>query len=129
MTRKEEEEHLYKRSSEFLETAFFQLDRGFYALTVFNAEQSLHLFLKAKLLEEGLPYPQTHGVRSLMELLSTITEEDKTGKEVSKLLELYLIELGSLEDAYIASRYLLREYKREEAERLLEVVKEIRDAL
>ena len=108
MTRREEAEHLYNRSSEFLETADFQLERGFYALTVFNAEQSLQLFLKAKLLEEGLTYPQTHGVRSLMELLSTITEE-KTGKEVSKLLEHYLIELGSLEDAYIASRYLLRE--------------------
>jgi len=128
LTRREEAEHLYNRSSEFLETADFQLERGFYALTVFNAEQSLQLFLKAKLLEEGLTYPQTHGVRSLMELLSTITEE-KTGKEVSKLLEHYLIELGSLEDAYIASRYLLREYKREEAKRLLQVVKEIHDVL
>ena len=128
MTLREEAEHLYDSSCEFLETADFQLERGFYALAVFNAEQSLKLFLKAKLLEEGLTYPQTHGIRSLMELLSTITEE-KTGKEVNKLLEHYLIELGSLEDAYIASRYLLREYKREEAERLVQVVKEIRYVL
>jgi HEPN domain-containing protein len=124
LTRSEEAEHLYRRSREFQETADFQLERGFYALAVFNAEQSLQLWLKAKLLEEGATFPQTHGVRSPMEQLSSIADEN-TGKQIKRLIDLYLIELGALEDAYIASRYLIRDYKKEEAKRLLKAVKEI----
>ena len=59
-----------------------------------------------------------------MELLSSIADED-IGKQIKRLMDLYLIELGALEDAYIASRYLIRDYKKEEAKRLLKAVKEI----
>ena len=41
------------------------------------------------------------------------------------LLENYLLELGMLEDAYITSRYVMREFKREEAEKLMRVVEEV----
>jgi len=41
------------------------------------------------------------------------------------MLESHLMELGTLEDAYITSRYVMREFKREEVERLLKVVEEV----
>ena len=41
------------------------------------------------------------------------------------LLENYLLELGMLEDAYITSRYVMREFKREEVEKLMRVVEEV----
>jgi len=65
LTKREEYEHLLRRSREFYETAILQLEKGFYGLAAFSLEQSLRLFLKAKMLERGVDYPRTHSVRRL----------------------------------------------------------------
>ena len=44
---------------------------------------------------------------------------------INRVLETYLLELGVLEDAYITSRYVTREFRIEEAQRLMIVVKEV----
>jgi len=124
VTRQEEERLLLKRSKNFLETAEYQIGRGFYDLAAFSLEQALQLFLKAKLLAEGADYPRTHSVRVLLEILSELVPEDKRSC-VKKILEDYLLELGMLEDAYITSRYLMREFTRQEVEKLADAVKEI----
>jgi len=108
-TRREEEKRLLKRSSDFLETAEYQISRGFYDLAAFSLEQALQLFLKAKVLAEGVDYPRTHSVRVLLEILSDVSAEDKKSI-VNGILENYLLELGVLEDAYITSRYVMREF-------------------
>ena len=82
------------------------------------------LFLKAKILEYGAQYPRTHSVRYLLRFLRDIVPNDKR-QVVSELLDRYLFELGVLEDAYIGARYVPREYTKEEAERLINVVNEI----
>ena len=38
---------------------------------------------------------------------------------------MYILELGILEDAYITSRYIMREFRKEEAEKLKETVEEV----
>jgi len=81
LSRKDEEKNLLRRAERFIETAEYQLSRGFYDLAVFSLEQALQLFLKAKLLANGVDYPRTHSVRALLE---------------------------ALEDAYITSRYVMR---------------------
>ena len=124
MTRKEEEKHLLKRSKEFLETAEYQTSKGFYDLAIFSLEQALQLFLKSKTLAEGIDYPRTHSVRSLLEILSDITPENKK-PIIKSTLKNYLLELGMLEDAYITSRYVMREFTKREAEKLTKAVKEI----
>ncbi|RLE71878.1 MAG: DNA-binding protein [Thermoprotei archaeon] len=108
----------------FLETARFQIDRGFYDLAAFSLEQALQLFLKAKLLEMGVDYPRTHSARRLLEMLSGILSGEAR-ERVESLLRNYLMELGVLEDAYITSRYVVREYTRDEVERLAKVVEEV----
>lgn len=123
-TRKDEEKHLLKRSRGFLETADYQISRGFYDLAAFSLEQALQLFLKAKVLAEGIDYPRTHSVRALLEMLSDLASEDKRSR-VKGMLEKYLLELGMLEDAYITSRYVMREFTKQEVERLAKAVKEI----
>jgi len=123
-TRREEEKRLLKRSSDFLETAEYQISRGFYDLAAFSLEQALQLFLKAKVLAEGVDYPRTHSVRVLLEILSDVGAEDKKSI-VNGILENYLLELGVLEDAYITSRYVMREFTKQEVERLAKSVKEI----
>ncbi|MDW8022253.1 MAG: HEPN domain-containing protein [Nitrososphaerota archaeon] len=124
MTRKEEEKSLIQRSKNFLETAEFQIGRGFYDLAAFSLEQALQLYLKSKLLAEGGDYPRTHSVRAILKMLSEIVSEEKKN-QIEKVLENYLLELGMLEDAYITSRYTTREFTKEELEKLVKAVKEI----
>lgn len=124
MTREEEEKNLLRRSRDFLETADYQTGRGLYELAAFSLEQALQLFLKAKLLAEGIDYPRTHSVRSLLEMLSDLISEDRK-IIVKRILGDYILELGMLEDAYITSRYVMREFTRQEVEKLARAVREI----
>jgi HEPN domain-containing protein len=124
VTKKEEENRLLKRSRDFLETAEYQTSKGFYDLAAFSLEQAMQLFLKAKLLAEGVEYPRTHSVRTLLEMLSELVPERKKST-TKRILEDYLLELGMLEDAYITSRYLMREFAKRETEKLTKAVKEI----
>ena len=124
MSRKEEGKRLLKRSRDFLETAEYQTSKGFYDLATFSLEQTLELFLKAKVLAEGVDYPRTHSVRALLEILSELVAENRKSV-IKQVLEKYLLELGMLEDSYITSRYVMREFTKQEAEKLTKSVKEI----
>lgn len=124
MTRKEEEENLLRRSREFLDTAEYQKSKGFYDLAAFSLEQALQLFLKSKILAQGINYPRTHSVRELLEILSKIAPENQR-PTIKAMMQKHILELGMLEDAYITSRYIMREYTREETEKLTKTVKEI----
>lgn len=124
MTREEEEQSLLKRSRDFLETAEYQTSKGFFDLATFSLEQALQLFLEAKLLVEGVDYPRTHSVRVLLEILSDLVPKNKEST-IKGILENYLLELGMLEDAYITSRYVMREFTKQEVEKLAKAVKEI----
>jgi len=121
LTRLEEYRHLVERSRRFYETALMQISRGFYDLAAFSLEQSLQLFLKACLLKLGADYPRTHSVRRLLELVAELSGAEA----VRELLRRFSVELGALEDAYISSRYVAREYTKEEVERLRGVVEEV----
>ncbi len=122
MTRFEEYRYLVERSRRFFETALMQIDRGFYDLAAFSLEQSLQLFLKACLLKLGVDYPRTHSVRRLLEIVAEVSG----ASEVRELLRRFAVELGALEDAYISSRYVAREYTKEEVEKLRRVVEEVK---
>ena len=124
MTKKEEYEHLLRRSREFYETAILQLEKGFYDLAAFSLEQSLQLFLKAKVLERGVDYPRTHSIRRLLEILSEVVERE-ISNVLRELVDKYSLELASIEDVYITSKYIPREFRREEVLRLKGVVDEV----
>ncbi|MEM3831714.1 MAG: HEPN domain-containing protein [Sulfolobales archaeon] len=109
----------------FFETAIIQIDRGFYDLAAFSLEQSIQLYLEAYLLRLGVDYQRTHSVRKLLELIGNLSGRE----EVKELLLRYAVEIGSLEDAYITSRYTGRDYSREEIERLKETVEEIMNVI
>ena len=124
MSRKSEIESLKERSRRFLETAKFQFTNGFYDLVSFSLEQSLQLFIKAKLIEYGVEYPRVHSVRRLLEILSEVAPKDVSEK-AKALLDKYILELGMLEDAYITSRYIMREFREKEVGKLREAVEEM----
>lgn len=124
MSKKEEEQSLLKRSRDFSETADYQINNHLFDLATFSLQQALELFLKSKILAQGAEYPKTHSVRKLLKLLLEITTENKRAI-VKEILDRHLLELGILEDAYITSRYVTREFSREEVEILSKTVKEI----
>ena len=124
MTKKEEEKQLFKRAEGFLKTAEYQKSEGVYDLAIFSLEQALQLQLKARLLATGIEYPRTHSLIKLLDLLArTVPENKKT--VLQSIPEGYALELGMLEDAYITSRYVMREFTKIEAEKLKASVKEI----
>lgn len=123
MVKKDEMELLLKRSKRFLETAEYQFDIGYYDLAMFSLEQASQLFLKAKLLENGVDYPRSRSVAALLEMLGKVAEEKR--EAVETLMEKYLTESGLLEDAYITSKYVAREYRREEVKKAMESVKTV----
>ena len=121
MTRREEYEVLVDRSRRFYETALMQIERGFYDLAAFSLEQSLQLYLMACLLRLGFDYPRMHSIRRLLELVQGVVGRG----EIGELLSRFSVELGVLEDAYIASRYVVRGYSAGEVEGLRRVVEEV----
>ncbi|MGQ9468972.1 MAG: HEPN domain-containing protein [Nitrososphaerales archaeon] len=91
------------------------LDRD-YDIAAFMADQAVQLYLKSVILELTGEVPRVHAVRQLMYALKELL-----GK--SNLFDAFVRENRSLlirlEEAYISSRYLPREYEREEAEELI----------
>jgi len=107
---REEAEALKDRCRNYLETYEFHMSREMYALAMFDLEQALQLYVKAKLLEEGVAYPRTHSIRRLLEILADVKGDD----ELMSLIRKYAIELRLLEEAYITSRYVAIEFRKDE---------------
>jgi len=118
---REEAESLRSRSREYMETYEFHMSRGMYALAMFDLEQALQLHIKARLLEEGVTYPRTHSLRRLLDILATVKGDDT----LRKLVREYSVELRLLEEAYIASRYVATEFRRDEVLKVKKAVDEV----
>ncbi|MEM0487506.1 MAG: HEPN domain-containing protein [Sulfolobales archaeon] len=129
MIKRDEVNSLLERSRRFYESALFQIEKGFYDLAMFSFEQSLQLFLKAALLSLGVDYPRTHSIRRLLELVHELTGDEN----VKELWVEHSVELALLEDAYITSRYVPRDFKVEEVTRVRgvvdRVIRVVREAL
>ena len=119
---------LKSRSEEFLDSAEYQLDKGYFTVSAFSFHQSLELFLKSRLLIRGVEYPRTQSLKSLIEIIANVTEK-KCSAAARELLNTYILELALLEDAYITPRYFSREYSREEIIKLQTVAREVVKAI
>jgi HEPN domain-containing protein len=120
--RREEIDKLLDRSRKFKDAADFHFSRGDYDMAAFNIEQSLQLFLKARLLQKGVEFPKTHTLRKLFLLLGEVLGKSEEFKrfEGEKALE-----FASLEDAYVTARYFPRDFEKEEAEKLFDFSREV----
>jgi HEPN domain-containing protein len=118
---KEEAELLRRRSKEYMHTYEFHMSNGMNALAMFDLEQALQLYVKAKLLDEGVAYPRTHSIRRLLEILAGVKNDDK----LRKIIKDYAVELRLLEEAYISSRYVAIEIMEDEVLRVKRVVNEM----
>lgn len=79
------------------------------------------MYLKALLLELVGDYPRTHSVRQLLGEVSRLVESH----ELEEFARSDRVRLLALEDAYLMSRYSTREYEREDAADMVELVEEL----
>ncbi|MCS7138320.1 MAG: HEPN domain-containing protein [Candidatus Caldarchaeum sp.] len=112
---------LQKRAKSFLKRAEESLNSGDYDTAVFLAEQAAQLHLKSVLLSEVGDYPRTRSISYLHQLLRKIPAQ----AELTRFLDSSKDEIRLLEDAYIASRYLMREYSDEEAQSSITFAKKV----
>ncbi|AMQ19504.1 DNA-binding protein [Thermococcus peptonophilus] len=97
-----------------------------YDAAIFLAEQALQFYLKALLIKYANVRLRTHSVRELLAALGKALEAEE---KVVDFIRSHRSLLRELEDAYIGTRYEPRRYYREDAEELMEFVREVMDFL
>ena len=122
---KREIEILLRRAESFIKDALVDLNREDYDLAMFHIEQASQPVIKAKLLDLTGYFEKTHSLRRLLKDLSSVTKNE----DIENFIEENWSILRNLEFAYIASRYLPEEFRREEAEEGLEFYRKLRDLL
>lgn len=90
-----------------------------------HIEQTCQLIVKAKLLDLTGYFEKTHSLRKLLSDLSSIFKKEEIEKFVNENWSI----LRNLEFAYIASRYLPEEFKKDEVEEALKIYKKLRETL
>lgn len=112
---------LRRRAKAFYIKALECLNTEEYDLASFLSEQAVQLHLKSILLEELGDYPRTH---SITRIISIIKKSSKY-KDLIEFMEENRLAVRLMEDSYISSRYLIREFTREEAEILVNIAEEV----
>ncbi|WP_082781382.1 HEPN domain-containing protein [Thermococcus peptonophilus] len=122
----EEVEVLLQRSEDYMELAESAFGEEKYDAAIFLAEQALQFYLKALLIKYANVRLRTHSVRELLAALGKALEAEE---KVVDFIRSHRSLLRELEDAYIGTRYEPRRYYREDAEELMEFVREVMDFL
>ena len=95
---------------------------------MFSLRQSLELFLKALLIKNAGDFPHGHSIKNLLETLSE-TENDECKTKIQNYMKKYGLELSILTDGYITSRYFESSYDDNNIQKLINVVKEIKEGV
>ncbi len=118
-----EVEYLRERAEEFYDNAKYNISRGFYNLAAFCIEQFMQLYLKYLLAKSIGYYPRTH---SLSELFK---DAGRLCKELLSFYEKRALEISSIEDAYISSRYLPRKFDKQVIEAMYKLAEEFKEVI
>lgn len=110
-------EILRRRAESFLRHASDDFDRGDYDLVLFHVEQAIQLYTKYLLYRRLGDFPKTHSIIKLLKDLAKIYGSRELESVISSSIELLYL----LEESYITSRYIPREYDPEIAARALEL--------
>jgi len=105
-----------------IKSAERSLINGDFDIAAFMADQAVQLYLKSVILELSGEMPRVHVIRQLMYILKELlNKRSAIDKFVRENRSLFI----RLEETYISSRYMPREYEREEAEELVNFAKEV----
>lgn len=113
---KEESQFLKRRAGEFWQRAKEDFQKERYNLAVLDIEQAIQLWVKYLIFLKAGDFPKTHYFNILVESLAKIYNSPL----IKDFYQDNILQFKSLEDAYLTSRYLPREFTREEAKRFTE---------
>ncbi|MEM1850021.1 MAG: HEPN domain-containing protein [Desulfurococcaceae archaeon] len=114
-------EILRRRAESFLRHAIDDFDRRDYDLVLFHVEQAIQLYAKYLLYRRLGDFPKTHSIVGLLKDLVKIYGS----KELESVIGSHIELLYLLEESYITSRYIPREYDPEIVTRALELGKKL----
>lgn len=112
---------LKKRAKEFWERAKEDFAKARFNLTALDVEQALQLWFKYLIFIKAGDFPKTHYFDLLIKEISEIYE-------LEKILDFYkknALAFRALEDAYLSSRYLPKEFNSEEAQKMIDFAEEL----
>lgn len=114
-------EILKKRALAFLRDAKEDFNKEDYDLVMFHVEQFIQLYAKYLLYRKLGDFPKMHSIIKLLRDLARVYN----ACEIDSFIERKIESLYLLEEAYISSRYIPREYDREIALKTLGLAGEI----
>jgi len=113
---------LRDRALRMLEVAKKSLTDGSYDIAAFMSEQASQLYIKSVVLELTGETLRSHSLRQLLRSLRDLVPQ---GERIEEFIRQHRGLLVRLEDAYIVSRYVVREYEEDEAEELVKFAEEL----
>ncbi len=114
-------EFLKKRAKEFWQRAEEDFEKSRFNLAALDIEQAIQLWLKYLIYLKAGDFPKTHYFDSLLKEISEIYGQS----EILQFYEKYALQFRTLEDSYISSRYLPREFNKEETKKVMEFAAEV----
>lgn len=115
-----EEKFLKKRAQEFWQRAKEDFQKERFNLCALDIEQTVQLLVKHLIFQKAGDFPKTHYFNILINTLAEIY----SAEQVKSFYQENILQFTSLEDAYLTSRYLPKEFTMEEAEKLMSFVKD-----
>lgn len=112
---------LKRRAKEFWERAKEDFREKRYNLTALDVEQAIQLWIKYLIFIKAGDFPKTYYLNRLFHELSQVYDCN----EIFEFYKKHPLEVRSIEDAYITSRYLPREFTEEEVENILKFAETI----
>lgn len=108
---------LKERAMEFWERAGEDFQKERFNLCALDIEQAVQIWLKYLIAIKAGDFPKTHYLDELINEVTNIYETDK----VSKFYKENILQIRTLEDAYITSRYFPKKISKGEIESLLQL--------
>ena len=118
-------ETLKRRALAILKDSNVDFERGDHDLVLFHVEHFLQLYLKYLLYKRLGDFPKTHSLLRLIKDVARVYGSKELKRFYSENLEMLYL----LEEAYITSRYVPREYGKEIAERILKFAEKALEVL
>ncbi len=111
---REEISFLKERAKEFWERAEEDFQKNRFNLCALDIEQAVQIWLKYLIAIKAGDFPKTHYLDDLINEITNIYETDK----LSKFYKENILQIRSLEEAYITSRYFPKKFSKDEIESL-----------
>lgn len=110
-----ETQFLKDRAREFWQRAKEDFQKERYNLSVLDVEQAVQLWVKYLIFLKAGDFPKTHYFNVLLDNLGEIYNSTA----VRNFYKDNILQFKSLEDAYLTSRYLPKEFTKEEAKEFI----------